>query len=130
MLSTCPLRLSCTPRGSFGFVSATSWFSLSATDARSAPSTLACTSNVRAMLKCVMLAGLYVRVTCARFDKNWGLEPGVEIGVDFSASRLSTPYCGVCTATRYWMPRFGSTQKLGETWPLEDSDTSRSLATS
>ena len=36
-------------------------------------------------------------------------------------------YCGVWTATRYWTPFFGSSQKLGDTWPLELSDTSASF---
>ena len=37
--------------------------------------------------------------------------------------RESIPYCGVCAATRYVIPIFGSSQKLGCTWPLDESDT-------
>ncbi|MEY4512577.1 MAG: hypothetical protein RLZZ450_4699 [Pseudomonadota bacterium] len=39
-------------------------------------------------------------------------------------------YCGVWTATEYWMPFLGSSQKLGAVCPLDDSEMSMSLAMS
>src|SRR5712664_4634736 len=42
----------------------------------------------------------------------------------------SSRTCGVWTATGYCTPVFGSIQKFGAVCALEDSETSRSLATS
>src|SRR3989440_11789254 len=42
----------------------------------------------------------------------------------------STRICGVWTATGYCTPVFGSIQKFGAVCELDDSETSRSLATS
>src|SRR3569833_905184 len=88
-----------------------------------------CKSNVRATLKCVMFAGPENRSIFARLSSVCALPGEFEIGVARNASTESTSYCGVWTATRYCTPRL-SIQKLGDTVPDDDSETSRSLATS
>src|SRR5580692_12286059 len=75
-----------------------------------------------------MFATPWTRDSCARLPSVC-VEPWVvEIGVARSASTESTSYCGVCTATRYCTPRL-SIQYDGATTPLDDSDTSTSVAT-
>src|ERR1700729_2541335 len=75
-----------------------------------------------------MFATPWMRENDARLPSVCGVV-AVEIGVARNASTESTAYCGVCTATRYCTPR-GSIQYDGATWPLDDSDTSTSFATS
>jgi len=70
------------------------------------------------MSECVMLAGPVTRLIWARLPRVWTLLLPVEIGVARSASIESIAYCGVWTATLYWMPR-GSIQNDGETSLLD-----------
>src|SRR5262249_22744853 len=103
MLSTCPLMRTIMPRGRVGFIPSTTRSTALATDARSVPSTFACTSYVRAALKWVTFAGPVVRETAATLERSCGVEVGpTESGVVSSGFTDQLAYCGVCTATRYW----------------------------
>ena len=78
-----------------------------------------------------MFTAVASRRNVVRFPSTCGEAlPGRRIGVSRMSSSDVIWYCGVCTATGYWMPLERSSQKLGATWLLELSETSASLATS
>src|SRR5260370_35232367 len=135
------------PRGRCGRTSPISFGTREATDARSAPSTPACTSMVRAMLKWVMFVGPRTCDTLATLESNSGRRVFAAVGKRYDPDEVkrtvpllkgvvsrawieSTRTCGVWTATGYCTPVFGSIQKFGAVCELDDSETSRTLATS